>query len=169
MKSLNPATRRRRAVAMLATGTLLALGATTAAAADRLAPLLACRALADAAARLACFDRESAALAPVAAKPELSPEQKFGLDPRVLAAKEAEQGQPRADVDAVDAKLSALRAGADGRYVFTLDNGQAWRQLQPGSDLLLKAGDAVRITRGALGSFLLTAPGQRSCKVTRVR
>jgi hypothetical protein len=153
----------------LAATTLLALVAFSATAADRLAPLLACRALAEASSRLACFDRESAALAPVAAKPELSPEQKFGLDPRALAAKEAEQGQPHSDVDAVESKLAALRAGPDGRFVFTLDNGQVWRQLQPGSDLLVKAGDAIKITRGALGSFLLMAPGQRSCKVTRVR
>jgi hypothetical protein len=40
-----------------------ALCATPALAADPLAPLLACRALGDAEARLACFDRESAALA----------------------------------------------------------------------------------------------------------
>jgi hypothetical protein len=154
---------------MLGASALFVLDTTIATAAERLAPLVGCRTIADDAARLQCFDRESAKLAPAAAKPELSPEQKFGLDPRVLAAKEAEQGQPRSDVDAVGAKLSGLRAGADGRYVFTLDNGQVWRQLQPGSDLLLKTGDAVRITRGALGSFVLVASGQRSCKVTRVR
>jgi len=151
----------------LAVAALLAVGA--AAAAERLAPLLACRALTDDAARLACFDRESAALGPAAARPALTPQQKFGLDTTAVAAREADAGQPRADVDTVEAKLVELHAGADGRYVFALDNGQLWRQLQAGSDLLLKAGDAVRISRGALGSFMLFTPTKRSCKVTRVR
>ncbi len=165
----HPVTGRWRGSARLAGAALLTLVATGASAADRLAPLLACRALTDDAARLACFDRESTTLAPAVAKPALSPEQKFGLDPRALAAKEAEQGQPRSDVDALESKLVAVRAAPDGRHVFTLDNGQVWRQLQPGSDLLLQAGDAIKIVRGALGSFLLTAPGPRSCKVMRVR
>lgn len=158
---------RGRACLLVAAGALLA--AAGASAADRLAPLLACRALTDDAARLACFDHESAALMPATAKPSLSPEQKFGLGAAAVAAKEAENGQPRADIDIIDAKLIALHAGTDGRYVFTLDNGQLWQQLVAGSDLLLKTGDAIRISRGALGSFNLTAPTQRSCKVKRLR
>jgi hypothetical protein len=157
-----------RAVLVVAAALWLA-----AAAADPLQPLLACRALKDDTARLACFDRESATLAPAvpsaAVPPQLSPEQKFGLGGAAIAATERERGQARSEVEAVAAKLSALRVGADGRYVFTLDNGQVWRQLSPGSDLLLQVGDTVRIVRGALGSYQLLAPTQRGCKVSRVR
>ena len=145
------------------------------AAADRLAPLLACRALGDAAARLECFDRESARLAapvaastPPAAAP-LTPEQKFGLDTKAVAAKESEAGHPRAEVDAVSAKLTALNTLADGRAVYTLDNGQIWRTLSPGPDLLLAVGDTVRVTRGVLGSYALVLKSGRTVKVMRVR
>jgi hypothetical protein len=137
-------------------------------AADRFAPLLACRTIADDAARLACFDREGAALAARPAAPALSPEQKFGLGAAAVATKEAELGQPP-DPEAIEGRLVALAAGGDGRFVFTLDNGQAWRQLRPGSDLLLAVGDRVTVVRGALGSFVLRAPSSRSCKVTRIR
>ena len=149
------------------------------AAADRLAPLLACRALGDAATRLECFDRESARLAapvatsaPPAAAPAvapLTPEQKFGLDTKAVAAKEAEAGHPRAEVDAVSAKLTALNTLADGRAVYTLDNGQIWRTLSPGPDLLLAVGDTVRVTRGVLGSYALVLKSGRTVKVMRVR
>ncbi len=157
-------------------------------AAERLDAVLACRALASDAARLACFDRETAALAsgpapaaaagtvamaaPAAAKPaaaELSPEQRFGLDPGGIATREAERGQPPRDVDTIVAKITALRDGADGRHLFVLDNGQTWRQLQPGDDLLLKSGDAVKIARGAFSSYWLAAPSGHGCKVTRLR
>ena len=151
-------------------GALGALAATgPSQAADRLAPLLACRALADDAARLACFDRESAPLGARPPEPALSPEQKFGLGTAAIATKEAERGQPRADVDVIAAKVAELHNQADGRLVITLDNGQVWRQLAPGGELLLKVGDPVRVTRGAIGSFLLSTPSSRSCKVTRVR
>jgi hypothetical protein len=162
----------------------LALGPHVAyAAADRLAPLLACRALAEAAARLECFDRESAKLAApaAAATPSaaaaagtvaptpLTPEQKFGLDAKAVTAKEAEAGHPRAELDEVGAKLTALNALADGRVVYTLDNGQVWRSLSPGPDVLLAVGDSVRITRGVLGSYSLVLKSGRTVKVMRVR
>lgn len=164
---------RRRAAAAVVSLSWLAAAAGVAGAqpaADRFAPLLACRAVADDAARLACYDRESAPLAARPAAPTLSPEQKFGLGAAAVASKEAALGRPpEPKAAAVEAQLVAVAAGADGRFVFTLDNGQAWRQLLPGSDLLLKAGDRVTVERGALGSFVLRTPSTRSCKVTRIR
>ena len=152
-------------------------------AANRLDALLACRALTADAERLACFDRESGTLAvlpassaalpaPAAARPAepvLSPEQKFGLDTQQRAARNEAQGQPSGEADTVAAKLTDLHVGADGRYVFTLDNKQVWRQLSPSGDLLLKPGDSIKISRGAIGSFWLAAPSKRGCKVSRLR
>ena len=54
--------------------------------AEPLAPLLACRALADSAARLACFDRESANLAGAPAAVGAT---------AAASAKQAEPGDPR--------------------------------------------------------------------------
>ncbi len=38
-----------------------------------------------------------------------------------------------------------------------------------GTDLYTKPGDAVRISRGWLGSYWLEAPSHHGCKVTRLR
>jgi hypothetical protein len=137
-------------------------------AADPTAALLACRKLADGTARLACFDRESAALVTGGEVAQLPPEQKFGLSPAALAAKEPAAARA-AEVAELQARLVELKAAGDGRAIFILDNNQVWRQLEPGDGLLVKPGDVVQLSRGALGSFWLRAPSGRRCKVTRDR
>ncbi len=171
--------------------------------------LLACRDIADSQPRLACFDREAAALAgpappaaappaaappaaappaPVAAPPAaaapparpaarapataaapLNSEQQFGLPERAVAAKEVAAGTRASDVAAIEARIVSLAAAPDGRMIFTLDNGQAWRQLQAEGDLLAKPGDTVVVSRALLGSFWMRVPSGRGCKVTRLR
>lgn len=165
-------------------------------AADPLAGLLACRELTDAAARLACFDRETAALtstsaasvaaapavtAPVAAVPITSPaaaspnaapltaEQKFGLSSSSIAAKEAAGTQAPKETK-LQARITALALAGDGRTLFTLDNSQVWRQLEAdGTDVMARLGDPVTISRGLLGSYWLALRTGRGCKVSRLR
>jgi hypothetical protein len=160
-----------------------------------LAPLLACRALVDAAARLACFDRESALLgagaattypgtaalpaagAPAAAAappavvaaPALDPKQQFGLPERTVISEEVAAGRRAADAIKIEARLSSVSSGANGHAVFVLDNDQVWRQLANGDDLLARPGDTVTISRAALGSYWLKMANGRGCKVSRVR
>jgi hypothetical protein len=154
-------------------------------AADPLAGLFACRELTDAAARLACFDRETAALArspgaPVAAAPittpatptapRLTPEQKFGLSPKAIEAKEEAAATKGPTETKLQARITALALLGDGRTLFTLDNSQVWRQLEAdGTDVMAKLGDAVTISRGMLGSYWLQMKTGRGCKVTRLR
>ena len=180
-------------------------------AADPLAALQACRALPDATARLACFDRESAALAPSpapvaspvvaaapvaaagapslpvpepvsapaqppapgaappAAAPAMTPEQQFGLSPAAIAARERATGTTPAEQAEIRARIERYDQLADGHVVFTLDNGQVWRQLLSGADLLEKPGDVVTISRGWLGSYWLQLQSGRGCKVVRIR
>lgn len=152
----------------LATLLCTAYTAAAAPAPDPLAALIACRELVEAAARLACFDRELEVFVQATPAPPLAPEQKFGLPPMVVAAQEsAEAG--RTELAEFQARLAGLGQLADGRVVFTLDNGQVWRQLSQGEELLLKTGDIVRLSRGAFHSFWLNSPSGRRCKVTRVR
>jgi hypothetical protein len=204
-----------------------ALACLAAAQAAPLNGLLACRDIADSQARLACFDREAAALAgparvaesppppappaaaapppppappappaaaappgtaapptvaaalPAAAPPAPAPaptatsplnsEQQFGLPERAVAAKEVAAGTRASDVPAIEAHLVSLAAAPDGRMIFTLDNGQAWRQLQAEGDLLAKPGDTVVVSRALFGSFWMRVPTGRGCKVTRLR
>lgn len=141
--------------------------------------ILACRRLADSASRLACFDRESAALAnpahtPVGAAsvphPAPSPQQTFGLAPgKIIEREEAAQRLPR-QLDHLAAHIEFVSKTADGRDVFTLDNHQVWAQLVPDDDLYAKPGDAVEISRAMLGSYWLAVKSRRGgCKVTRLR
>ncbi len=186
-------------------------------AASSTAELLGCRTIADSAARLACFDREAAALAgaagaagaggsappaamasPTAATgtagtagragtggtpapaapsavpaprpaPVLDREQQFGLPESTVAAKEVAAGTRAADAQKIEAHLAKVATSADGRAVFTLDNAQVWRQLEPQGDEFSKPGDAVTISRGLLGSYWLQPKSGRGCKVTRLR
>jgi hypothetical protein len=161
---------------------LCALCATPCLAADPLDRVLACRNLTDAAARLACFDRETAALArpaatPVAAAPEapvatvpLTPEQKFGLSDSAIAAKEAAASPQAAKEAKLQARITGLALVGDGRTLFTLDNAQVWRQLEAdGTDVFAKLGDVATISRGMFGSYYLALKSGRGCKVTRLR
>jgi hypothetical protein len=156
-------------------------------ASESLVGLLACRDVTDAAARLACFDREVAALAPslravgsappasttTAAKtpahPVPDPQQQFGLPERAVAAQEIAAGRRAADATKIEAHVARVAPAADGRVVFTLDNDQVWRQLAAEGDLLAKEGDAVTVSRGLLGSYWLQFKSGRGCKVTRLR
>ena len=56
-----------------------------------------------------------------------------------------------------------------GELIVTLENGQVWAEIAPNSGIRVKSGDRVRLESGALGSFRLVAPNNRSSKVTRVR
>jgi hypothetical protein len=163
-------------------------------AADPLAGLLACRDLTDSAAGLACFDRETVALAGApavavapapstattpasaasratpAAEP-LTPEQKFGLSPSTIVAKEAAAAGTQAGKESkLQAHINGLALVGDRRTLFTLDNAQVWQQLEAdGTDVMARLGDAVTISRGLLGSYWLQLKTGRGCKVTRLR
>lgn len=166
-------------------------------AAEPLDQLLACRGIADATARLVCFDRETAALAsgkaPVPASrdaaaalstataptpkaaatehmaPPLDAQQSFGLNTTALAANEEAAGARPPKVSKIEGHVSALALAGNGQTVFTLDNSQVWRQTEAGGEMLAKLGDAVTISRGLLGSYWLQIKSGRGCKVTRLR
>ena len=167
--------------------------------AEPLAPLLACRSITDSEARLACFDRETAALsispptattaapagvppaasssaganatAPptVAAAPPLDARQSFGLSGSAIAAHEEAAGARPAKVAKIEARVVGLSLTGNGRTVFTFDNSQMWRQIESDGDMLARLGDTATISRGLLGSYWLQLKSGRGCKVTRIR
>ena len=148
--------------------------------------VLACRSLSDPMARLACFDRTTDALAvppavlppltavaPVAAPSPVAPQpldarQEFGMHPRDQVAAEVAAGVRAPDLNKIQAAIVAIGFAPNGRLLFTLDNGQVWRQLLREGELLAKTGDSVTISRGLLGSFWLQDASGRGCKVSRV-
>lgn len=121
--------------------------------------------------RLACFDRGIEALRGTAAKSAAdapSAESSFGLFAQAPTQADAE-APPRAQIEALEARVAAISAAADGSAIIVLDNAQSWRQISGSATLLLKVGDAIVIRRAALGSFQMSTPNGRSAKVKRVR
>jgi len=153
-------------------------------AAEPLAGILACRAIADSAARLACFDRESAGLAaaPTAAASASAPatpaasaadataasKANFGLSEGEVAKKEVAAGKRPADTKEIEAHIAAVSTTGVGFAVFTLDNGQVWIEITPDGDLMSNPGDTVKLSRGLLNSYWLQNRNGRGAKVHRV-
>ena len=77
--------------------------------------------------------------------------------------------QKAGELTELSATATAISAKPRGELVITLDNGQVWGEIAPGSKIKVKPGDAVKIEAGTLGSFILIAPNGRSSKVTRIR
>jgi hypothetical protein len=150
-----------------------------------LGALLACRKVAASGPRLACFDRESGALAAQSAAaqtaapdshaaPEsrttLNAHETFGLAPTQVAARAEAAAHAPKPLDSLTARVTSIARAADGREVFTLDNHQIWVQLvADGSWLDVRTGEQVRVSRGWLDSYRLSLPSHEGFKVKRVR
>jgi hypothetical protein len=143
------------------------------------ASLRVCRAERDDAKRLACYDREidRTGQRPVAgettpatpAAPAPTPEERFGRAGAMTREEADRKEQESRELSELNATVTEIWTRADGLMVFTLDNGQIWKQIRPDSMFRLKAGEKVKIQPAALGSFLLSGPSKRSTRVSRVK
>jgi hypothetical protein len=130
------------------------------------ATVRACIGLADAAQRLACYDREVARLiapadtftqAPAIAAPGAPVVPAAPLAPAVssTAPAAAPVPAPASAPRHLTAKVSAVHRAGDSLTV-TLDNGNVWEQSAPAtSQLNLRPGDVVQLDR-EVGSWFLT-------------
>jgi hypothetical protein len=152
-------------------------GADASAATDAVHPQIrACATLRNNAERLACYDQAIESLSSsdadagaVGGTAAPSAETMFGLESREARAANAQEQDAREELAALKARVSGLGTNKDGMRTIQLDNGQVWRQLSAATNLLLQVGDEVTVSRAALNSFRITAPGGRAAKVTRVR
>ena len=117
-----------------------------------------CAGVADQQLRLACFDELAAEYAPGpgAAADRETPEQ-FGLEHKTPET-----------VEEIRALVTRIDGNALGKMVFMLDNGQAWQQ-KDSKRLIVHEGDEVKIKRGALNAFYLSAGDNRRIQVARIR
>jgi hypothetical protein len=138
--------------------------------------IVACRGLADATARLACFDAATKALEDATDTRQIvmldqedvrkTKKSLFGFSlPKIpfFGQSDAEQD---AEFKQVDGDLAGVQSIGAGKYQFTVKDAGVW-QTTEATPLLLKDGKAFIIKRGALGSFMLIMKG-RSIRVKRV-
>jgi hypothetical protein len=159
---------------LMATCAVTATHATEATDADNPLPvsIRTCMTVKKNAERLACYDQAvehlSSGKADAAAAP-LSAESMFGVAASTPRASSTTPPAEREELAAVKARVAGLGKTGEGLHVIELDNGQTWRQTVGSATMLLKIGDEVTITRGALNSFRLSTPSGRVAKVNRVR
>jgi hypothetical protein len=159
------------------------------AAQDALTEFAKCAAITDSAQRLKCYDDAAraksapAAPAPPAAapaKPAGTQAEKFGLPaPPVPVTKVEQFGKPEPpppepEITQITSSVIEFGKTPYGKAIFTLANGQVWRQLDAdSSDVLIPAvGSTMKVTieRGFFNSYNLIIDGRNGLiKVTRLK
>lgn len=155
-----------------------ALGLQAAAAADDDA-LRRCRALGEAAARLACYDALPlaalpAAIAAIGAPPAVAALGQRAAPPAApaTAAKSGEESfgfEGRSATQEVSSSIPGIFEGWDRRTRFRLANGQVWQVIDDSSAAYYLRDPKVVVRRAALGSFMMEIEGARQApRVRRV-
>jgi hypothetical protein len=140
--------------------------------------VLGCRALTDASARLACFDRAVAALGAAQTTGDLvtvdrqdlrkARKSLFGL---TLPNLQILGGDNENSEEASQIETRIVRTGprADGKWFFELAEGGRWEQIDSRGFIRdPAAGQTIKIRRGAIGSFLANVNDQRAIRVRRI-
>lgn len=138
--------------------------------------LLGCRALADAAQRLACFDRETSALGQAVARKDL-----VVIDrERATAARRSLFGfsvpsfgglfgGDENEVKEIQSTVAGVGRNPEGGWTIRLADGSTWTQTDDTPiGLRPERGQKIVVRRGTLGSFRLSVNGQPAVKVKRV-
>lgn len=141
--------------------------------------LIDCRALADAGERLACYDRQTAALEEATRKREIviSDQNAVKAARRGLFGFTAPVGRlmgfggdddEAEQITEIESTVASARRTADG-WRLELEDGSTWEQNDTRDFVLSpKPGNPVKITRGALGTYFVSVKGQRGVKMRRV-
>lgn len=165
-----------RAWILVAAGLLVATSAAaqsttaTPGAADR---MLACRSIADAAQRLACYDAETGAFAQAQQSGDVvvvdreqiraTNRSLFGFSLPDLAR----LGGSSDEVQQLTYTVRSARQSAYGDLVIEMDDGSVWRQTAGRQMLRPRPGASVTVERGHLGGYLMSIEGSASIRVAR--
>jgi hypothetical protein len=138
--------------------------------------IVACRALADAATRLQCYDAASKSLEEATESRQVvlldqgevrkTKRSLFGFSlPKIPFFGESDEEQDE-EYKQIEGEIEAIQALSNGRYQFAVNDAGTW-QTTEGSWLILKNGQKFKIKRGAVGSYMLVVNG-RAIRVKRV-
>ena len=148
---------------------------------EALEQLVDCRGISDDAQRLACFDREVAAIDAAEAANELVVVDReqirktrrtlFGLSLPDLGIFGGGEGEEEEEgVSQIESTIKDVRRGSYGRWIITLENGAVWAQTDDRNlPRWPKAGQPILIKRAAFGSFKANINEQNAIRVERLR
>jgi hypothetical protein len=146
---------------------------------EALEGVLRCRAIADEKARLACYDSNVARFETARANRELvvvdrkqireTKRSLFGLDLPSLSIFGGGDNDDIEEVNSIEGVVASAYEDGEGRWVVKLQEGGTWRQID--SALLgrnPRAGSKVKITKAAMGSFMMRIDNQPGIRARRV-
>jgi hypothetical protein len=142
--------------------------------------LMACKAIADPAARLACYDAQAGKLEQATATGEVVVTDRaavretrkglFGFKlPTFGIFGGGDSDDDKDEIKEIQGTVASARTFGYGAWRITLEDGSVWEQTD--SERLVfdpRKGDKVRIYRAALGTFRMNVDGQRAIRVRRV-
>lgn len=165
---------------VLGLGLVVCTMATTATAEDTatpLSPLFACQSIADQTQRLQCYDQAAQSLkqdeqsgevvAFDKAKVETVQKEAFGFSLPSLP----KLGFPGQDkkLETVEVAINKMRSLGGDMWVFELENGQLWQQIDDTLRRPKRMPTTATIRSASMGSYLLKIGNQRAVRVKRVR
>lgn len=140
--------------------------------------LVRCRALADDAARLQCFDAAAANLQQAAERRELvvvdrqqvreSRRRLFGLALPRLPIFGGDGDDEEDEIDSIESQVASASQIEFGRWLVRLEDGSTW--VQTDNEILAgrpRPGQPVRVSRAALGTFMMRVNNQPGIRVRR--
>lgn len=142
--------------------------------------LVRCRAVADDAARLRCFDTAAAALEAAAARRELvvvdrqqvreGRRRLFGLAIPRLPIFGGDEDEDEDRIETVEGVVASASQDGMGHWIVALQDGAVWTQTD-NRPLALRprSGQQVVINRGAMGSFMMRINNQPGIRARRIR
>lgn len=141
-----------------------------------LSRLVECRAITASEARLACYDAAASALDSAEREGQVvvvdraqvtaARRQLFGFQlPSITLFDQGDAAEP---INQIETTLTRAQLVGEGRWLFSLADGTVWRQIDSERvNFRNQAGEAVRVRRASLGSYLLTTGGSRAVRVRR--
>lgn len=138
-----------------------------------------CKGEGDEQARLRCYDSAVAALAQATSSGEIVVVDKedvrktrrslFGFSMPNLPFFGRDDSQKEEQPDEIEAKIQSVRGIGYGKWLIELDTGARWQTTEGGTLAREpKAGQMVKIKKGAIGSFFLSVDGRRGVRAQRV-
>ncbi len=137
-----------------------------------------CRAIADDAERLACFDRTVVQMAAATTKRDLvildresmreTRKGLFGFSlPKLKLFGGGDYIDEREEVKEIESTITGIRGDPNGHTIYVIEGGARWQQAEA-RDVYPEVGNPIRIRRAAFGSYFANIRKQTAVRVTRL-